>query len=152
MITAFAQKLSSETRNSTTALTTDADLTLPVTSGVRYIVRAVFMCTSPATPDFKFRFQCSVTGYKFNGRIRARPTQNAEPSNARPCAMFEGNLNTVIVLNGSATSTHRVTVELVGFLYDLTANGNFRLDWGQNTSDPGNTTVLAGSFMALEEV
>jgi hypothetical protein len=157
----LAIKGSAETRNSTTALADDSDLLIALDAGKLYRIESIVGVYSAATPDFKFRFHFSGDLSWVNGSIIYNDDVLSTSSFGSASAVQCRNLvagwltdgTSVLVVNGSATSTFRSCIWMRGWLKVGGSGGDLSLQWAQNTSNAGNTTTDQDSWLrAIEHV
>lgn len=154
-VTSYVQKQSDETKNSDDTFADDAELVLSTVAGTYYLVRAVVVWYAAATPDIKVRLRCGGSGFTFLGSIH--PDQGglslSDPYIAGMQGMTEADINaTSYALGGNATTTLRNAVQITGLLYSGASDADIAIEWAQNTSDAGDATVFAGSWLSLEEI
>ena len=140
------KKTADETRSATTTLADDALLKFTTTAGIRYRVRVhVMYATANATMDFKYTPAYSAA---FSGEctIRRQHAPAASIGTDNEGTMVSGgviNSGGVGVVSTSSGNGY-VVLEII---FVATAGGTFSFQWAQNTSDAGNLTVLAGSYL-----
>ncbi len=138
-------KGSDTSRNTTTTLAADPDLTAALAATTRYAVRArVFYEIANATMDFKYQ-------WVYTGTITS---QRSRKSVYTAGAAGGTDNETVLTETGAIASSGPLSSAFAtpGFLMldaiiETNAAGDFRLEWAQNTSDAGNAKVLAGSYI-----
>jgi hypothetical protein len=133
-------KENDETRNSTTTLAADSDLQFLMEANTVYAGRMVVFFDTGAAPDFKFEFSgpSSPTAVRING-------EHIAPGDAAFTEFNDEAYNVTGTPIGSGTVGGCVKAD---FLVQNASNaGTFSFDWAQNTSDAGDTTVLAGSYL-----
>jgi hypothetical protein len=146
-------KASDETRNSTTAYAADSDLSMPVEAGKYYRMRLFALAYSGATPDIKYRIGCTATGEQITGMVFGEATIADQGGGREGEVHIQDNVGaSSFIVNGSATTTSRARIYVDTIVYGGSAGGDVSLQWAQNTSDAGNTTIKAGAWMSLEEV
>jgi hypothetical protein len=137
-------KAADESRNTTTTLANDSELTLAVAASTTYLWEACIFFDSNATADYKGqwsvpasasgRFQC--TGYALGGAF----------------GMFDNaTIGTVQANEGPVAGVVRPHF-MTGSLTISTTAGNFRWQWAQNTSNGTATITKAGSYMKMWKV
>lgn len=138
-------KLVDETKNSDATYAYDAELSLVVRANRQYLFRGAVWFDTALTPDFKFQF---------NGP--------ASPAVIRTLGWYQVPGTSVIVgFNDVAyaqsntllgTSTTGGFIAFQGLLVNGANEGEFGLQWAQNTSNASATTVLSGSYMEYEQL
>ena len=134
---ATAKKTVSMTRNSTTTIANDPDLIFSMLANTKYAIRGKIFFETVAAADFKCRFSSGGSPTKVSLLI--------EEFNAGYYAL-ENVFPTPTIISAS-TANFISFVEFFGIVYKEAADGNFVFQWAQNTSDAGDTTVLAGSYI-----
>lgn len=133
-------KASTETITNSTSMHDDADLVFPVLAGERYVVDYYLRYSAEATPDIKFGFSvptdAGLSGVISSGMVSAGSSHIDQA--------------TVIALAGAAV--HNVGVHITGSVTVSSTPGNIALQWAQNTSDAGNTSVLTGSALVARRI
>jgi hypothetical protein len=137
-----AVKLETETRNSTTTVADDAELSIVVEASKLYMMRAFVVFSTQAVPDFKFEIDgpASPTTVTIHGHYNGvgSPTDTNFIDNA---------FNTSYSALGSGAGQGIVGFDVL--LENGTNAGKVTLQWAQNTSDAGDTSVLAGSYIEV---
>jgi hypothetical protein len=136
-------KPSNTTRTATTTLAADPHLTLPVEVSAVYAVIARLAVESPTTADFKWDWS-----------IPAAATLN------RYSYLISGTHGTLatatstanMATNGSPGAGVGDALTLSGTLIMSSTAGSITLRWAQNTSDAGNTILLAGSSLTMVRI
>ena len=146
----FAAKSSDTSRNTTTTLTADPDLKLPGEAGKRYAFE-ILMWTQAANanPDFKFSL-VGPSGCVIRwGPIEQGANTFFTPTTAaaKTC-LLAGD---VYIVAGSGT-TGPYGVLLKGTIKYSATPGDMEVQWAQNTSDAGNSSVLAESHIKYNEL
>ncbi len=126
----YAIKTSDESVSASTTLQDDDDLQITLEASSTYRVFGMLRATADnLTPDLKYVFQ--------------------EPDGA-----YQGWVadNSASAVAESSTIIASLSTGILPIWYELLvttagAGGTFKLTWAQNTSDAGNTTVQAGSWM-----
>lgn len=139
------KKTADETRASTVTLVDDTFLKFAATAGVRYRIKAsVFYTIANATMDFKYSAAYSGT---FSGDMTLRRQQapvSGIGSDNEFTSMSAGIINASIGQTGAVAGNGYVILDII---FVATTSGTFSFQWAQNTSDAGNLTVLAGSYL-----
>jgi hypothetical protein len=148
-------KTSDEARSADAALTDDGELTVALVAGGTYIVDVLVLFTSGATPDFKCALEFTGTTTDFTGIVDwqgAFPLDNANNDTEHTYVFTgaTGGFDTLSGVPGNNTASTYGGARYSGLFRVGASGGNLKLKWAQNTSDPGNTTVLAGSYIIAE--
>lgn len=141
-----ALKTADETRVSNANLADDATLKFPIEAGAHYLFFfRVFFDTTP-TADFK----CSLNGPLNPVGVRFRRHAIA------PGAVALSGIGVSTAFGAVLPVTSAVGpggyVEGFGGVRNGPNAGTVAFQWGQNTADPGNTTVLAGSVLEYARI
>lgn len=136
-----ALKTSDTTITSDNTLNDDAQLLLVLADSGSYSITGKFFVQSGTTPDIQFAFNgvSLVTTHCIWGGAGAS-------TSATTCAGAG-------VLFATSGAEQVVTVTgnvLVGS--SAGDGGTLQLQWAQNTSDPGNTTVFSGSMLQADKI
>ena len=144
-----------ETRNNTTTLTPDSHLQFPTEPNTIYWIRGGFIAYAAATPDLKWTL--GHTGTTSNVLMSARRAGTMDDPTTylnlgdNDFWMIDSvqmaAATPVEVVIGNNTTTLRVANYWEGILSVGASGGIFALYWAQNTSDAGNTTIKAGSWL-----
>ncbi len=130
------------TRTGTTTLTNDPHLSFSVVPGGRYVFEFRIFFDTTATADFKFALNgpASPNAVRFE-RCAIVPGASAY-SGVGVSTAFNGGGTAI-----TGTGTTGGCVKGTGVV-DIGPNGGtVAVQWAQNTSDPGNTSVLPGSML-----
>lgn len=128
----YRVKPSDTTRNSTTTLSADPILDgPPMDPGQRYRVEAFLTVNSGATPDFKV----ALSGTNMSGRFNVIGPSGTAGANV--------SLGTGVSVTTDGTDQ---LVIVDGVVFTETTSNDFKIEWAQNTSDAGDTTVKADSY------
>lgn len=133
-------KLANEARVSTTVLADDAKLKFPVFNAIKYAFRGKIYFDTTAAADFKWRHvgPAAPTILRLQRRVII-------PGGAADSAIAVDTAFSAADITAIGVGTTGGWVEFDGILQNGINPGTFSIQWAQNTSDPGNTTVLAGS-------
>jgi hypothetical protein len=147
-------KTGDETRTSSPVLANDAELSVDLEADTDYIVSIVGLFSSAATPDIQFALSFDGTCTDFTGTvdsITAGTVGNAI-NGAADVWSYTGSSAAFgsVFIAGSATSTDMGGIRYAGLLRVGGSGGTLRLTWAQFTSDAGDTTVRAGSYIHVE--
>lgn len=140
-----AYKTSDTSRTSTTTLTADPDLSVPLLASAVYLVSLYVSHTYDAAADFKFSWSGPSGAVMNNWTAGWRSTDGIETSGSFP------TLGTVVPIT-SAAGTLNQPIWAHGVLIMGANAGNFALTWAQNTSSVNAAIVRAGSVLRLERV
>lgn len=134
-------KPSSTSRTATTVLADDPHLLFPVVANAQYLFRFQLFYDTTAAGDFKIALSgpASPVGLRFM-RQAILPGATAWSSVGVTTAYGAG-----VALAGTGTTGGYC--EGNGILSNGANAGNVSVQWAQNTSDAGNTTVLQGSML-----
>lgn len=130
-------KSADETVTSSTTLQDDNELAIAVRADAAYRVELHLVYSSGTTPDFKFGWSypsgatMAVGAYEtFGGTFNGFAQVETDTPPADGLAANE-------------------PLWLTGALFTSSTAGTLTFRWAQNTSDPGNTIVRKGSYLAL---
>lgn len=147
-------KSANQSRNTTTTLANDSELASIALEVGTWDIALFMMAHTPtsATPDLKT--QWSFTG-TWNTPLRM--CQGPGPGNtATPEAIALVRLAGIAVnanaTYGLASSSVPAVITERTFRAVVTAAGNLALQWAQNTSDAGNTTIQEGSTFVCRRI
>jgi hypothetical protein len=134
-------KPSVTTRTATTVLADDPHLTFPVAANASYVFEYRIFFDTTAAGDFKLALTgpASPTGIRFY-RSCVAPGATAFSSIGVSTALGSG-----LALTGTGTTGGYC--EGRGILLNGANAGNVTVQWAQNTSDAGSTSVLTGSTL-----
>jgi len=148
-------KQSDESRASNTTMTDDGELTVALSASTTYFVDMLVIADSNATAAFKLSFvytstltSVALTEMPFNAAL---PGTGGSGDGFGPAWHLTGsNLTTptVRVRTGSGTANTTLGGHLRGVVVTNGA-GNLKVQWAQNVSNPGNTTVHKGSYIVV---
>lgn len=135
-------KTADETRNNNAVVADDSMLLVPMLANTRYSIRGTIIGTTLLTPDFKYRHNGPAAPIQVH--VERTHRVGGGPSFATLTgddAYSAADIPMISAADGS-----------FGIWLDVMVNnganaGNFAFQWAQNTSDPGNTTVWAGSYL-----
>jgi len=139
-------KANDESTSSDTGISDDTDLTVALVSGDKYWFEFLVFYDTPAAADFKCDIEYSGTESIYYLAEFGGPDR---PTNVREEVYTTIGQDFTPTEEGSATETKSCIV-LRGVILP-TSNGTFRFRWAQQTSDAGDTTVLAGSRLTIEK-
>lgn len=134
----LARKTADTSRNTTTTLADDTHLTWAIAANEEWNVKlGLWMVAANATPDIKVAI-----------------TTPAGAAFTLSTIAFQAGSLSRILWNTSGTSaqidltTTAEFYELTGIVANGGTAGNITMQWAQQTSDGGNTTVKKGSYFA----
>lgn len=134
-------KTADETIASDATLSDDADLKFPVDANSDYTFIMFLHVTSNTTADFKYAFTQPSGSF---GRMKSTGDWDAVNSTG----LVSIDASTAVVI-GSATEK---TLEQHGRIITGSTAGTIQLQWAQNTSDAGNTTLEQGSIIMWKKM
>lgn len=141
----FVRKAVATARASTTVLADDPELTVTVVAGTTYEFDLMLRYDGPQAADFKFVL-LGPAGSVFTGLASGLHSTAAATSDDRVESIRTGSGS---VIMGAFLFTG---VHAHGNLKVDATGGAFKLQWAQNTSDAGATTVSDGSHLSLRKV
>lgn len=133
-------KLEDETKSTDASLADDADLTIAVQADEILIATMCIFYETTAAADFQFKFNLTQTEDKFEAFGLTDPHGATLPS-----TFHQDDMTTVTTLLGSGAGQGAVSASIR--LQNGSTAGLFSFQWAQNTSDAGDTTMLAGSCL-----
>lgn len=139
-------KANDEARASTTTLADDSTLAFPVQANKKYRFRAKIFYDTPGAADFKF----DVNGPASPTLVQIE-TKSVGPGTS---ALSNIGLKTAFAFTAVAvtdTSGTGGSAEFEGIVHNGANAGTVSLRWAQNTSNVGDTTVRAGSYLEYSE-
>lgn len=146
-------KQADESRNTTTTLADDSELSVALEASTTYFVDITFTFTAGATPDFKWAYHYSGTltrSIVFEGAREPAGTTSGgsgdnlgPPTNNNPTFFTTPTARALVGVAALVGGAH-----IRGVLVTNSA-GNLKLQWAQNVSDASNVTVQAGSYIAI---
>jgi hypothetical protein len=134
------RKTADESKASDTTLGADTHLRFTAVASKTYAVRGRVWFSTPAAADFKFRFTFTSGASIFIHHVSipcGSATETVGMENATPTT-------TISCLGTGTTGGY---VEFDGVVTADASNRTFALQWAQVTSNAGNTTVKAGSYV-----
>lgn len=140
-------KTTTETRASTTTLANDAALKFPMLANTKYRFRMYVYFQTGATPDFKFRHSGPASP-----TLMAVHRTWTQPGGTAFSGVAVDSAYSVADVSPSGANTGVGRVYLEGIIHNGANAGDFVFQWAQNTSDAGNTSVLAGSSVEYSAV
>lgn len=143
---ALVKKTADETRNSTTTLADDSVLTLALSASSLYRVRFFVMVnTANERMDFKWAFNYTGTlGNVYRRLVLQRAGRGAPIGTDNELVGTDSGLIGSNVLSDTTFGVGLIECE---YFINTTTAGTLSFQWAQNTSDAGNCTVLAGSYI-----
>lgn len=118
----------------------DNELLFAIAANTTYIFTALIAYTSGSTPDFKFAFTCPAAGTLY--------------ANASYIAISGSGITAALTSSGaSLTATGLASGPATIWIWGIVQNGanagNLQFQFAQGTSDAGNTTREAGSWLEV---
>lgn len=148
-------KQADESRNTTTTLTDDGELTVALDAGTTYFIDIMVIADSGATPDFKYAYvytgtltRVGLTETIFDAALPSTGGSGDGFGTAWHLAGTNLTTPTVRTRQGSNTAGTTEGGNLRGIIV-TNSSGNLKLQWAQSVSDAGNTTVHKGSYIAF---
>jgi lysophospholipase L1-like esterase len=134
-------KSASTTITADASLNIDADLSLPLAANTLTRINGKIYFTTTAAADFKWRHIGPVAPT----RVRVQHYSIAPGDTALSNIAVDTTFSAAdISVTGAAGSGW---IEIDALIANGSNVGNFGISWSQNTSDTGNTTVEAGSYL-----
>jgi hypothetical protein len=138
-------KSADEARNTTTTLTDDSTLVVPMTGGTKYLLRCrVLWNIANATMDFKYGLAYSGSMTHHYRYIRAADVSAAAGTDAVSESFADS-----LVASQAITVTAVTHFGLLEFyiVAEPSTSGTWSFQWAQNTSNASDATVMAGSIV-----
>jgi len=130
-----SMKTANESRNTTTTLADDADLTVTLAANTRYSFRMVgFVVAANATPDIKLHL-AGPAGTVYKAANTHDVTGN-----------YRTHANDIIMT--TITTTPQI-FDISGYVKTAGTAGAMTIQWAQNVSDAGDTTLEEGTWIHL---
>jgi hypothetical protein len=142
----YAWKTSDETVTSSIVDQLDDELFLPVEPFAVYLVLACYAVSGPDTADVRLGY--AVPDGAQGRRHNIGPTAGAAGSTATMRISVHGWPTAVTY----GISTTPVSIIEEGVLYTEAAGGLLHMRWAQNVTNAGGVSVLASSFIRLQQV
>jgi hypothetical protein len=146
----FARKTADQVIASTTSVA-DADLILPVVANATYILEGEISYSTPAAADFLVQRIIPTAASCFFNVHGLSAAYASDVGSVRMVGSTSGSAGPV-GFSLDAGSTTQNSVILRGLLITGANAGNFQFNWGQQTSNAGNTTLFQNSFITLRRV
>lgn len=140
----FVVKAATETISSDNTLSDDAELVGVLAASTAYHVEGLVLFDTGTTPDIQFNWNFPSGGWTFDGEI-SFDTQDGSSTN-------EFNKWTEAAAEAQVADGNTGVIKIDGVLVTDATSGNAALQWAQNTSDPGNTSVLLNSHLRFTEL
>jgi len=144
-------KQSDESRNTTTTLTDDGELTIPLDAGTTYFVDCAFTFEGNATADIKYAWVYTGTitrSLLTEGSLLSQITGAGGSGDGKGPSYNYTNVSAASrALAGNNTANTKGGGNIRGVIV-TNSSGNLKLQWSQNTSDAGNVTVHGGSYLS----
>jgi len=133
-------------RASTTSMTNDPDLVLPLAASSKYLIQAVIFYDGPSAGSSDIQWTWTIPSGA-GGKYWNSRQQVSGSSYAGAFAWFWGD---TVTANTNGVSTTMV-LPFMGILSTSTA-GNLRFLWAQNTSSGTNVHVQNNSFLTAQKI
>lgn len=137
----YVAKASATTRNSTTTMADDPDLTFPVAADSLYAVEMTVTYNSGTTPDFKHLWSLP-SGATLDGMLIHQALGGTNTIDAAYVAAAVSSQGT----GGDISLWASFTIDTAG------TAGSATFQWAQVNSDAGDTTVNAGSWVRYRKI
>jgi hypothetical protein len=138
-------KSSGTPRTSTTTMTADPDLSVPVAANAKYDVEMTLVYNGAATGSGDLKFQLAgPSGATFAGMFTGI-------ANPLATAVNSVTLSTTQVSYGNGTG-NPLPCKVSGTLFTSATPGSLTLNWAQNTSSGTATTLMTGSKLSARRV
>lgn len=147
-------KQTDESRNTTTTLADDGELTVALDASTTYFIDITLTFTAGATGDFKYAYVYTGTltnALTFEGSEVVSPLNSGSGDGLGPCYNLGGvnfTTPTVRARGGNNTAGTVGGGHIRGVLI-TNSSGNLKIQWAQNTSDGADSTLKAGSYIAI---
>jgi len=136
------RKTADQTKNSNTTLAADTALQFPMLANTKYAFRGRVHYGTPGGADIKFRHTGPASpSFVHIKRHSLAPGATAFGNIAIDTAYSSAD---IVITEVSGTEGY---FEFDGVVHNGANAGTFAIQWAQNTSDAGGTTVRAGSFI-----
>ncbi len=135
----FASKAADQS-NSTTSMTGDTDLTVPLAAGCTYTVELRGIFTAASGGDIKLSWEALPAGSTF--------TWSGASSVSGTGSVFSGTATDIWTGSGSTEKAFWYS----GLLVNPTNAGTLQFEFAQNTSNATATVMKAGSWMSVVRV
>ena len=137
-------KLTDQIVTSSTSLVTIEDFAVPMKSYRRYQISGYIFYETPAAADFKWRHTGPASPLFVKAAIQCI-SQTAVLSTQLDTAYSVSD----IVNSSSSTS---LFIRINAIIHNGANQGGLNIQFAQNVSDPGETKILAGSYLEYHEV
>lgn len=138
------RKTADQVINNDATMSTDADLAFPVDPNEVWTVTVLFIYDSGTTPDFKAGWSIPSGASIVHGQIASQlGTTAATSTSIRNSA---GETATGFGLGAVGVGT-LITATLHATIVVGSTGGTIAVQWAQNTADPSDTTLHAGSHL-----
>lgn len=143
----YIVKQADETKNSDTTLADDSELVIALEANTKYLIDILIGFYFDATPDIKLQlaFSGTLTSWLAN-KIICENDGSASFTNS----FNDATLTTTHIIT-SASNTNGI-LKINGIIEVGASSGNLSMQFAQNTSDVGNTTVKKGSFIKINKI
>ena len=141
-----AIKTTGETVTSSTALQSDDHLSVTIREGYNYGIELLLSLTSPAAADFRLAFTTSNVAAVTGGLL----CTFSDTGGATVVTKAHSSLGNQQLYSTNGAGLARCWGYAQGVDCTTGSTCTLTLQWAQGTSDPGATTVFAGSHLKLE--
>jgi hypothetical protein len=149
MLPLHAAKASSTSRASTTTISADPDLQLPVEANAQYLIHFYFRISGVAAADMDIQFTtpAGCTGsYSVTGRLAPA---SAADTDARTSVRLSFNVETQYPTPSTAIAQ---VSHGAGRLITGAAAGTFSIDWAQTVSSTTASVMESDSWLMLKRI
>lgn len=146
----FAFKTANQAITSSTALTNDTHLVLPVAANATYILDGFFDydgVLGPNNGDIKFDWTVPA-----GATMTWSPFGNPSNDVTQKLNSNQGTATTVLTLGTYGTGGQHTSARPFGYIAVAGTAGNLQLRWAQNVSNATSTTMYTGSWIRLQRV
>ncbi len=141
----FARRTSTASISSSTTLTDDSQLFVPIQINAVYVLTMWLIYDGPTAADLKWQINVP-SGSSFTGHSHGLIPTAASQQDYQGFPVAHGAANTWGTLGGSASGF------VLGTLTTGGTSGNCQLSWAQNTSNATATRIFAPSFLRLDRM
>ena len=140
-------KTADESRNLTITVANDTDIQFDLAANTKYRFQGNIFFDTVAAADFKWRI-AGPTGATLI-RIHRYNIAPGTTTHSDIAVDTAYSVADIAVTSGGADGGY---VHFQGIIFNGGTAGTFAFQWAQNTSNASNTTVRAGSFLAIVEI
>jgi hypothetical protein len=148
MLPITARKGSDTPKTSTTVLTADADIVLPLEANATYDLIAMFQYTAALASGFSAQWTYPASAVGSFG-ISSRDTTTASASFSADATL--GN-NLTSLINAGGINANLGSVNIIGSFTTAGTAGNLTLTWAQSVSNATSTILKAGSYCKITRI